>query len=97
MKRLAFEFVPFNSTGTGALRFPIDAWRVTFCFVAVGLNSYDGALLDNSSSSSSGVSIITVGGVIIDGEPVPIDQTLLLGINDAKTAGFMVLERFVDA
>lgn len=96
MKRLSFEFVPFTATGVGALRFPIDAWRVTFCFVAAGVNSYDGALLDNSSATNSGVSIITVGGVIIDGEPVPIDQTLLVGIADAKAVGFMVLERFVN-
>lgn len=97
MKRLAFEFVSFTSMGSGNFRYPVDAWRVTFCFLAIGANSYDGAVLDNSSASNTGVSIVTVGGVIIDGEPVPIDQTLLLGIGDQKAAGFMVLERFVNA
>lgn len=95
--KIRFEIQSLSALGEGAHLLPINCWRLTLhyqqAFSAVLL---DGADLDRDLRAVVGESHLSrtvVGGVIVDGRPVNLDQVLRVNVPaNSQARGFLVYE-----
>lgn len=100
--KIRFELQSLSALGEGAHRLPINCWRLTIHYQQpvspsrnVLLDGIDllADLSADPSADGSHLSRTVVGGVIVDGMPVNLDQVLRVNVPSSfRALGFLVYE-----
>jgi len=101
--KVRFELQSLFALGEGVHRLPIKCWRFTLVIAGDPANSagvlFDGAQLRDDTSiggGQSGTAQLVVGGVFANGQPVLIDQELIVTVPSGGFAQAVLMYEHIE-